>query len=176
MTHSNDPSQALSNDGRGASRRRFLIGISAFTAIGAAVAGAAVVSANTRSWHHADSPEEMAEHIEDRVDHILKKVDATPEQKEQIAAIVSAAATDVHAMRDQHKQAHQQLKEMLSASTIDRSQLETMRMQHLALADEASKRLATAFADAADVLTPEQRLALADKLEKHRRHGWRHEE
>ena len=177
MTSPKDPSQVPANESSRASpRRRFLIGISAFTAIGGAVAGTAVVSAHTRSWHHADSPEEMAEHIEDRVDHVLAKVDATPEQKQQITAILSAAAADVHTMRDQHTKAHHQLTEMIAASTIDRAQLETMRMQHLALADDASKRLVTAFADAADVLTPEQRLALAEKLEEHRRHGWRHRE
>jgi Spy/CpxP family protein refolding chaperone len=43
----------------------------------------------------------------------------------------------------------------------DRAALEALRAEHLALADDVSKRLAAGLADAADVLTPEQRAKLA---------------
>ena len=39
--------------------------------------------------------------------------------------------------------------------------LEALRVEHLALADEVSKKITAGLADAADVLTPEQRAKLA---------------
>jgi Spy/CpxP family protein refolding chaperone len=72
----------------------------------------------------------------------------------------------------QHVSARKQLQEILSASTIDRARLEAVRMEELRFADEASKRIVQGVADAAEMLTPEQRTALAAHLEKHRR--WRH--
>jgi Spy/CpxP family protein refolding chaperone len=42
----------------------------------------------------------------------------------------------------------------------------------MALAEDASARLVTAVADAADVLTPEQRRALVEEHEHFHRGGW----
>jgi Spy/CpxP family protein refolding chaperone len=116
--------------------------------------------------------EEMAEHIGHHVERVLSGIGTTDEQTAQITSIVQAAAQDVHAMHDQHGAARQELKEILSAPSIDRSRLEALRADHVRLADEASKRVVTALADAADVLTPEQRAAAAQKIEKHHL-GWR---
>jgi Spy/CpxP family protein refolding chaperone len=55
---------------------------------------------------------------------------------------------------------------LLSAATIDRAAIEALRAEQVALADATSKRLAQALADTADVLTPEQRVKLAERVSR----------
>jgi hypothetical protein len=51
-----------------------------------------------------------------------------------------------------------------------------VRENELRFADEASKRALEGLADAAEVLSPEQRVQLAQQMEEHRKrwHGDRH--
>ena len=58
------------------------------------------------------------------------------------------------------------VREVLAAPTIDRSKLEALRSDHLKLADDASRRITAAVAEAAEVLTPAQRADLARRLEQ----------
>ena len=51
---------------------------------------------------------------------------------------------------------------LLTASTIDRTAIERLRAEQLGLAETASKRIALALADTAEVLNPEQRKKIAD--------------
>jgi protein CpxP len=117
------------------------------------------------------SSEEIADRIEHGVKYMLSEVDATADQKAKVTAILQAAAQDVHGLRDQHLAARTQIRQILSAPTIDRTRLESVRAEELGLADQASKRIITAIADAAEVLTPEQRTKLMDEMQKHHR-GW----
>jgi Spy/CpxP family protein refolding chaperone len=153
--------------------RRFRRGwIIAATIFGTAVllaGGAALVEAKSGGWHHWHGDmgnEEFADHIELRVRYALKDVDATDEQKAQITTILQAAASDVHALAGAHESTHRQLHDIFLADTIDRDRLEAVRVEGLGLADQASKRVLQAVADAAQVLTPEQRAKLAAKMEE----------
>jgi protein CpxP len=126
-------------------------------------------------WHHGwggqMSSEEIADRIQHGVKYMLSEVDATADQKTKVTAILQAAAQDVHGLSDQHLAARTQIHEILIAATIDRARLETVRADELRLADQASKRIVTALADAAEVLSPEQRTKLVDEMQKHH-HGW----
>jgi Spy/CpxP family protein refolding chaperone len=59
--------------------------------------------------------------------------------------------------------------ELLSAPSVDRNALEAVRVQQMQAVDAASKRLTRALADAADVLTPEQRKTVAERFARRRR-------
>lgn len=165
-------SSGTANVGR--RRRRGWIATAAI-ALTVVVGTGALVYAQDRSHEGAVSPDRFASHIEHGVKYLLSDIDATAEQKAQVTTILQSTATDVHALADQHFAARKQLHEILSAPSIDRERLEAVRVGELRLADEASKRLLTGIADAADVLTPEQRATLAQSMEEHRhwRHGWR---
>ena len=54
----------------------------------------------------------------------------------------------------------------LSKPTIDRVALEQLRTEGIELADTASTRLVEALADAAEVLTPEQRAELMEMADR----------
>ena len=152
------------------SRRGWII---AGVATGVLVLGGAFAYAREGGGHHGPmSSEFIADHIEHGVKYALADVDATADQKAQVTKILQAAATDVHSLADQHFAARKQLHEILAAPSIDRERLEAVRAGELQLADQASKRILQGVADAAEVLTPEQRATLAEHMEKHRH--WRH--
>ena len=69
------------------------------------------------------------------------------------------------------EQGHHQLLALITAPTIDRAALENLRAEHIAAADRASKVLAQALADAADVLTPAQRAKLGAMAAEHHHGG-----
>jgi Spy/CpxP family protein refolding chaperone len=156
-------------------RRAWLVAGVAISILTLAVGTSALVFANGGGWHHhgwGDSmtPEQIAGQIEHGVKYMLSDVDATADQKTKVTAILQAAANDVHSLHDQHMADHTQLQAILSAQTIDRAQLETIRATEMQLADQASKRIVTAIADAAEVLTQEQRTKLVAEMQKHH-HG-----
>ena len=141
-----------------------LIG-SLFTAGGAAAQG----------WSHhrhgggGDNPERA----ERMVGRMLSKVDATEEQKKKVGEIVKAAMGDMKSIRERHRAGRTATAELLSKPTVDRNALESLRADQIKLADEASKRMTQALADAAEVLTPEQRVKLAERMKSRMqgRHG-----
>lgn len=122
------------------------------------------------------SPERIDARIDRMAERMVKSVDGTPEQTQKIAAIAKQAAADLRGLRKNRADLRGQASALLKAPTIDRAAIESLRSQQLALADTVSKRASTAFADAAEVLTPEQRVKLAERFEKRRGHRGPHGE
>ena len=93
--------------------------------------------------------------IEDRADrmvrHLAVEVDATAEMNSRARG-----------------------RELLTQTTIDRAAIEALRGDQMALADQASRRVAQAIGDAASVLTPEQRRKISERMEAWHafRRGW----
>jgi periplasmic protein CpxP/Spy len=104
--------------------------------------------------------------IDDRIDRMTKhmaiELDATADQQANIAGIAKSAVTDLRAMREKAQAARAQAVSLLTAQTIDRTAIERLRTEQIALAETASKRIAQALADSAEVLNPEQRKKVAD--------------
>ena len=113
------------------------------------------------------------ERIEKMVKHLAVEVDATPEQQEKLTAIAKQAAQDLEPLRGQAIDARKQAIELLSQPSVDRAALEKLRVSKLQHADAASRRITQGLADAAEVLTHEQRKKLAEhasRMRGHRRH------
>jgi Spy/CpxP family protein refolding chaperone len=119
------------------------------------------------------SAERMGERIDRMVYRLVRSVDGTPEQEMKIREIARTAAKEVGELRKQARELRKQGMELLKAPTIDRAAIEALRGQQMALQDSMSKRMSTAFADAAEVLTPEQRVKLAELAEQRGKRGER---
>ena len=101
------------------------------------------------------------EHMQHMVGMLAWKVDATAEQKQKLTAIADGIAKEIEPFHQKFREAHKKAHALLLQPTTDRAALEALRAEQIATADEASKKLVQALADAADVLTPEQRAKLA---------------
>jgi protein CpxP len=164
-------------------RRRFFKRAAIATLIGGIAAGIGIKAfaqgGGYCGWRHggfAAGPLDSAavdEHLERMLKHLYVEIDATDEQKQKLAPILKQAAKDLLPLREKMQGAHKQALELLTRDAIDRAAIEALRAEHLQLAEQGSRRIAQALADAAEVLTPAQRKELAARMEKHRG-GWRH--
>jgi Spy/CpxP family protein refolding chaperone len=116
-------------------------------------------------------PAQAEERADRAVRHLAIEIDASAAQQEKLRAIARAAVKDLIPMREKAQTARERARTLLTQPTVDRAAIESFRTEQIALADAASKRIAQALADAAEVLTPEQRRAIDDHLAARR--GWR---
>jgi protein CpxP len=116
---------------------------------------------------HAMSPEAAKEHLQIATKWALRDVEASAEQQDRVNTIVAGTVDDLFRLRQSHQQNRDAFHAELAGATIDRAALEEIRKSEMRLADEASKRLVQALADVSDVLTPEQRQALAERIHRH---------
>jgi Spy/CpxP family protein refolding chaperone len=170
-------------------RRRGLI-FGLIVAVG--VVATAVIATNAMSgygpwrcgwhggWHHGLMGGQFdPAWIEDRADrgvrHLAIEIDATPEQQTKLRAIVKSAVKELLPMRDKAHSAREQAHGLLLQHNLDRAAIEKFRAEQVALFDAASKRIAQALGDAAEVLTPEQRQKIGQFVAERRAYwrGWR---
>ena len=142
------------------SRRMTLAGI-----LGLA-AGSAL--AHPRGGRGPASPAEMEERIERFIKHVAVEVEASPEQTERLTAIAKSAARDLAPLRAQGAEMRKQGLALFAAPTIDRNAVEQHRAKRMQHADATSRRITQALADAAEVLTPEQRQKAAARAARWR--------
>ncbi|HZP74675.1 MAG TPA: Spy/CpxP family protein refolding chaperone [Pseudolabrys sp.] len=103
------------------------------------------------------------------LDMMLSSINATPEQRDKMKPILERTADQLFELRGKHLEGRKQIRDTLAAASIDRAKLDSLRAQQMQLADAASKIITNAVADAADVLTPEQRAELARRIERRER-------
>ena len=110
--------------------------------------------------HFGGSPEHMMRGI----DPMLDGLNATDAQRTQIKQIVQAAATDLKAQHEGGRALRQKALQIFAAPNVDAAGAEALRQQMSAQHDQASKRMLTLMLDVSKVLTPEQRVKLAERV------------
>jgi Spy/CpxP family protein refolding chaperone len=133
----------------------------------AAVVASALVYAHQGVNHHGPMGGHAMEMHLDHIQAMLGRIGASDAQKAQINATLESAFNDVKGLHERHSQVLQQFHELLLAPTVDRARIESLRAEQIKAMDEASRRLVGAIDDAAEILTPDQRAALADEIRKH---------
>lgn len=112
------------------------------------------------------NPELAKEHAAFAAEWVLSRVDATPEQKEQVNLVLGNAIDSLVPLAEQHRGNRRAFVSELTRPEIDRATIEGIREVELTLMDQASRTLVKSFADVAEVLTPEQRAELAEMAER----------
>jgi periplasmic protein CpxP/Spy len=143
--------------------RRWLV----VTGLGLVLVGAAGLALAGGATHlgllgHCGHAGLMRDFIAFRIDRALDKVNATPEQKTKIRAILENAHAQHDARVAECQKLHDQVVTALTADTVDRASLEQTRKEAMTFLDQGSTQLVDAVANAAGVLTPEQRRQLAE--------------
>lgn len=162
------------NEEQGSLRRRFFRRAGIATLVGGLVAGLGATAWASSGHGHRRHGEGMTpERAEYMVKHLAVDVKATPEQTARLTEIAKTAAAELAPMREKAKAARKQAIGLLASPTVDRAALERLRAEQIEAMDAASRRLSKAIADAAEVLTPEQRKQLAARFgdRPHRMHG-----
>jgi protein CpxP len=180
MSEQNTEAGANPGSKRGG-RRRFFGGLALGGLLGTLAASSFSLWANDqapggghgRHWCHghgaALTPEQRAARADAMTERMLSRLEATQEQKTRIKAIVQDAIKDLAQTHEDHMKNRTAFVEALKQPSVDREALKQIRQAELKLAESASDRLVNAIADAADVLTPEQRGKLTEMAERFRR-------
>lgn len=155
-----------------------LVGVMSLAGVSQAADTANNTANTTRqaTQQHAGKHRQMSpEQAEKRTQRMIERLvpDATPEQKTRLAAIAKANFEQLRPLKEKMRAARADEMKLLSQPTIDRNALEKSRQARQQLADQRSRIVTNSFADAAEVLTPAQRVEVAKKLAK-KRHHFRH--
>ena len=132
-----------------------------------AIAASALVYAHQGMDHHGPMGGPGMEMHLDHIQAMLGRVGASDAQKAQINEMLKSAFNDMKGMHERHSQVLEQFHKLILAPSVDRATIESLRAEQIKAMDEASKRLVGAIDDAAEILTADQRVALAEEIRKH---------
>ncbi len=117
------------------------------------------------------SEAEVREKLGSVADRVLARVDATDAQQASVDAVIDRVAGDLWAFHGSKDERHAAFREALTAETVDRKALESVRKDLVDDLDAVSEAVVEAIADVADVLTPAQRREIAAIHDEMRERG-----
>ena len=147
-------------------RRTVIIGGVATVAI---VGAGAYAFASNDNW--GGRHKMMRGFMEYQMEQVLTDVGADSDQKSKLKALVTTTIDEVRPNREARQTMRDEIIKLIEAPTIDRTAIEALRAKQMAQFDERSKTIAKAVADAAEILTPEQRKKLVEEMKDFGPHG-----
>ena len=153
----------------GSSRRRIrLIWLGMLMAVLATFAVATWAQPMGHGGHRGMGPGMMfggsPERMDRMVDRMLDGLSATDAQRSQIQQIARKAAADLKAQREAARGLHERGLQIFTAPSVDPAAAEALRQQMLAQHDQASRTMMQAMLDIGQVLTPEQRAKIGERM------------
>ena len=106
------------------------------------------------------SPERMNR----RIDRMLDGLGTSDAQRAQIKQIAASAATDLRAQSQEGRGLREQSMRIFTAPQVDVAGAEQLRQQQMQQRDRMSRRTTQAMVEASQVLTPEQRTKLGERM------------
>lgn len=134
------------------------------TVLALVLAGSLLTGCHHRHGYHGD-PEKMAEKLEKHLDHVLSKIDATPQQRDKIRLISAQIAEDARQLRSKGAENHGKIVACLLLDTPDRQWLHGQVDQKTKEMNEFAHRTVDRLIEISAVLTPEQRAKLEKRFE-----------
>ena len=145
--------------------KKILIGAGALAAV---VVG--VGAAWAAGGHHHGGFAGMDKMISARIAKLEDAIQATPDQRTQIDQSKQTILNAFKHEAENRKQNHGQLIQMLTADKLDTSALYAMANQHAQSIQDLSKVIVPEIQKIHDVLTPQQRKMLAQKVQQMHEH------
>lgn len=105
-------------------------------------------------------------HLRELVHHLM--AEASPDQKQKMAAIAHSAEQELLAMDKLANEARLQKIELLLQDEVDRAALEQARVDELQAANELATRIDRVLVDLARAMTPDQRAKLREHVRSNR--------
>ncbi len=106
------------------------------------------------------TPQAMQKIHELRVERLAKRINATPEQKQQLLQIQQRDNAQIAAIQAQLSDVRKRENVLLSAAKFDRSAMEQLQRERASLQAQQQSLREKQRLDGAEVLTPEQRAKL----------------
>ena len=137
-----------------------------------AVGALAVLIAAGAAWAHGPGRRMMmkqmiSKHVAEAEDY----VEATPEQRAKIDASVSNIVGILQAQRQDRRNMHQELIQLLTGDTLTTGQINALAKEHADKLQALASKIAPEIVNVHDTLTPAQRQKLAARAkELHQKH------
>ncbi|MGY6708145.1 MAG: Spy/CpxP family protein refolding chaperone [Rhizobiaceae bacterium] len=112
--------------------------------------------------------------VDRRFGAVMDEIGASQEQSDKLRGIFEATRDDLMPARSDFENFRNELTALIQAPEIDRETAERLRAERVEAIDKASRRMTDAFIEAAEVLTPEQRVVLVENMKDRRGFGRRH--
>jgi Spy/CpxP family protein refolding chaperone len=129
-------------------------------------------------WHHGrrggglfgpkeHDPERARDHMQYAAGWMLHRMEVEDEVRDRIQARLDTAFVELSPLMGTHRENRGVWMEAMLREEVDRTALEAQRQEALASASRASEIVVTAMADVAEMLSPEQRSALLERIREH---------
>lgn len=110
---------------------------------------------------------DIVAHVSDMLQRAHGNAEPSAAQKSKLSAIIQQANADLVPLQGKLRDSHAKMFSLLTDPTIDRSAVEAARVAQMDVALQISKRSTQFVVDVAEVLTPEQRKAIAENMSHH---------